>query len=61
MDKITYFAAVEGFIEGKYRKVGDKIGLTEKQAKYLLLDGTLSEKDPKVKAAEKKTPKVGDV
>lgn len=46
MDKM-YYAAAEGFIEGSYRKVGDPIGrMTARQAKYLLLDGTITDKAP---------------
>lgn len=43
MDKTTYYAAAEGFIEGKYRKVGDRIGvLSEAKAKYPLMAGQIT-------------------
>lgn len=47
MDKTTYYAAAEGFIEGKYRKVGDKIGvLSEARAKYPLMAGQITDTAP---------------
>lgn len=50
----TYYAAAEGFIEGAYRKVGDKVGtLTDRQAKYLLMDGTITAKAPEVADGKK--------
>ncbi|SCM79971.1 hypothetical protein KL86PLE_90735 [uncultured Pleomorphomonas sp.] len=53
MDTI-YYAAAEGFIEGKYRKVGDKIGaLSEARAKYPLLAGQITSAPP---AKDKASP-----
>lgn len=52
MNKTTYYAAVEGFIEGKYRKAGDKVGeLSEARAKYLLLACQITENAPSAPAA----------
>lgn len=55
MNKRTYYAAVEGFIHGAYRKVGDSLGqLTERQAKYLLMSGLVTTQSPK--GAERAEP-----
>lgn len=46
MDTI-YYAAAEGFIEGRYRNINDKIGaLSEVRAKYLLLAGQITSTAP---------------
>lgn len=41
----TYYAVVDGYIHGAQRARGDAVGpLTERQAKYLLMSGLVSEK-----------------
>lgn len=56
MQTKPYFALVEGFINGSYRKVGESVGeLSEIEAKYLVLGGQISATAPAPKAsAEKK-------
>lgn len=59
----TYFAIVEGFIDTEHRKVGDRLMLTERQAKYLLLNGLISETpppDPSEATAPTKKAKASD-
>ncbi|NTD85492.1 hypothetical protein [Agrobacterium tumefaciens] len=53
-DKTNYYATSEGHIAGKYRELGDPIPLTEKEAKYLLLNGQISKTNPKDKPVEEK-------
>jgi hypothetical protein len=50
----TYYAAVEGFIEGAYRKVGETVGqMTETQAKYLIMAGHVTDTAPVAKDEKK--------
>ncbi len=47
MDTTIYYAAAEGFIEGRYRLLGEKIGaLSEARAKYPLLTGQITSTPP---------------
>lgn len=47
-----YYAAVEGYINGAYRKKGEPAGaLSERQAKYLVLSGLVTDKKPDIKPA----------
>lgn len=39
--KKSYRVAIAGFLLGAHRNAGDTISLTEIEAKYLLLDGTI--------------------
>lgn len=39
----TYYAKVEGFIAGKHRAKGDSIVLSEREARYPLMAGILSD------------------
>jgi hypothetical protein len=43
----TYYAVVDGFIHDRERKKGAEIRMTERQAKYLLLSGLITEDAPK--------------
>lgn len=52
MGKKTYVVNAEGFIAGAHRKKGARIQLTEREAKYFVLSGLLS--DPQAKAAAPK-------
>lgn len=69
--KKTYYALVEGFIEGTYRKVNARIDLTEAEAEYPLRAGQIGETSPaeaakqakakaKERAASTPTSKDGD-
>ncbi|MDQ0422291.1 hypothetical protein J2045_003339 [Peteryoungia aggregata LMG 23059] len=50
----TYYAAVEGFIEGAYRKVGESVGkMTDDQAKYLVMAGHVTDVAPAAKDEKK--------
>lgn len=49
----TYAVLTEGFINGRLRAVGDPVEMTEKQAKYLLLNGQIGGKAPQAKKAQK--------
>ena len=51
-DKRNYYATAEGHIAGKYRKLGDPIPLTEREAKYLEMSGQISKTNPKDKQAD---------
>lgn len=54
MEKKTYIVNVEGWTLGEYRKPGDEIEATGKQAKYEVLAGKLSPK--RAGKAKSKTP-----
>lgn len=41
MSKKTYFAQVEGMINGAHHKVNDELQLTEREAKYLVMGGLI--------------------
>ncbi len=50
----TYYAAVEGFIENAYRKVGEPVGqMNEDQAKYLVMAGHITDEAPAIKDEKK--------
>ena len=43
----TYYALVDAFINGNFRKAGDCLGeLTDRQAKYMVLAGMISDEAP---------------
>lgn len=49
-----YFALVEGFILGAYRKVGEPVGeLSDLEAKYPLLSGQIGTSAPKASGDKK--------
>lgn len=54
MTKKTYYAAAEGFIQGRHYAAGAPVEMTEAQAKYLLLDGTVTSDNPKERRADKR-------
>lgn len=58
MNTKAYYAADEGFILGKHRKVGEPVGnLTDREAKYLVLAGQISDKAPEPEAPAADAPK----
>ena len=58
----NYHCRIEGTIDGRYRKVGDEVPMTKRQAKYYLQHGTLSMDAPApakpVAASSAKKPNV---
>lgn len=51
MNKKIYYATAEGHINGKWRNAGDPVGeLTEREAKYLEMAGTITTTRPEPKA-----------
>ena len=50
MGKKSYVVKAEGFIAGAHRSKGDRLQLTEREAKYLVLSGLVSETHAKTEA-----------
>lgn len=48
MSKKTYYATVEGMINGSHRKVNDELQLTDREAKYLVMSGLISTEKKKL-------------
>ena len=56
MNKLDYTVIAEGWVNGVYRKVGDKVQMTEAEAKYL--GASVSRDKPKAASqAAKAQPK----
>jgi len=51
MQKRDYKVMTDAWVGGVYRKEGDKIQLTEAEAKYLVLSGVLTLDKPKTASA----------
>lgn len=48
MNKRTYYATVDGYINGAMRKAGEAVGkLTDRDAKYLIMSGLVTAEAPK--------------
>lgn len=46
--KKTYYAVIDGYINGAYRKKGEPCGeMTERQVKYLVMSGLVTDKKAK--------------
>lgn len=57
MQNAIYFATQDGFINGVYRKKGETCGqMSPNQAKYYLLNGTISERKPEAAPAPELAP-----
>lgn len=59
--KKPYRVAIAGYLLGAHRKVGDAVNLTEAEAKYLLLDGTVTEGKPAKPDAPRREPSPVDL
>ena len=54
---VIYYATQNGFINGVYRNKGDVCGhMSANQAKYFLLNGTISERKPEAAPAPEPAP-----
>jgi hypothetical protein len=60
MSKKTYFAQVEGMINGAHHKVNDELPLTEREAKYLVMGGLVAT-EKKVVKTERAEPSPVDL
>ena len=56
MSKKTYFATVDGMINGAHHKANDELQLTDREAKYLVMAGLVS-KTKKWPARTSSTPR----